>query len=478
MQKNLLYDITDPKSIENYARQLEGKSLKELLGDKLMNLYSGKGKLGQLVEDSFFGYKPNSNAEPDFKEAGVELKTSPLKKNSKGLVSKERLVFNIIDYNQEYKFSFKESSFWRKNQLLLLMFYLHDKEQLSMDHVFKIIRLWRFPLKDLKIIKDDWKKIVQKIQDGKAHEISEGDTLYLGACTKGSTAIKSKRTQPFSKKLAQQRAFSLKSKYLNFIIDKSLKGDRGLPEVTDEYKELLEEGFEYQVAEPFEQYRNLFDDHESVVKDLKEYKEGQTFEDLIIEKFSKYYGFSEQEIIDHFNLQINSKAKNKGYVFARAILGVRKEKIEEFEKSDIQIKTIKLEYSYTLKESMSFAQIKYMDIINENWEESYFHSVITKRFFFVVFQKDDKGISRLEKVKFWTMPYKDLKIAKLFWKDIKIKVQKGNYKDFWKISDDQIFHVRPKGKNSKDLMDTPQGKKVKKKAYWINSSYIKKQIMD
>ena len=66
---------------------------------------------------------------------------------------------------------------------------------------------------------------LSKIRAGKAEELSEGDTLYLGACTKGSTAASSYRSQPYSTGLAKQRAFSLKSKYLNFIIDDSLGQD-------------------------------------------------------------------------------------------------------------------------------------------------------------------------------------------------------------------------------------------------------------
>ena len=34
----------------------------------------------------------------------------------------------------------------------------------------KIIRLWRFPITDLKIIIDDWKTIVAKIKAGKAQK--------------------------------------------------------------------------------------------------------------------------------------------------------------------------------------------------------------------------------------------------------------------------------------------------------------------
>src|ERR1700722_13140350 len=127
MQNNLPYNRNDPGSIEAYAQRLLNKSLREVLGSQIKQTYSGKGKLGQILEDLYFQYKPNSESEPDFQEAGVELKTSPLKKTTKGLTSKERLVFNIINYEEEHSKTFKTSSFWKKNKLLLLMFFLYQQ---------------------------------------------------------------------------------------------------------------------------------------------------------------------------------------------------------------------------------------------------------------------------------------------------------------------------------------------------------------
>ncbi|MES1182116.1 MAG: MutH/Sau3AI family endonuclease, partial [Flavobacterium sp.] len=91
MSVPLPYDVKDPKSIEAYAKRLINKTLKQVLGNSIEQRYTGKGKLGQILEDLYFKYKPNSNAEPDFKEAGVELKSSPIKEIGRGLVSKERL---------------------------------------------------------------------------------------------------------------------------------------------------------------------------------------------------------------------------------------------------------------------------------------------------------------------------------------------------------------------------------------------------
>lgn len=74
------------------------------------------------------------------------------------------------------------------------------------------------------------------------------------------------------------------------------------------------------------------------------------------------------------------------------------------------------------------------------------------------------------------MPYYDLLVAEEFWEDTKKKIINGNYNQFWKLKDHRIFHVRPKGVNAKDLMETPQGTLEKKKSYWLNSRYILKQI--
>jgi DNA mismatch repair protein MutH len=472
----LPYDKKNAFSIEAYAKKLLNKSLIDVLGDKVINFHSGKGKLGQIIEELFFKYKPNSDSQADFFEAGLELKTTPIKKIAKGFVSKERLVFNIIDYNEEYKYSFRDSSFWRKNSLLLLMFYLYEEEKLDIEYIFKIIRLWRFPAEDLKIIKDDWLKIIQKIKNGLAHEISEGDTLYLGACTKGVNK-NSMRSQPFSSLPAKQRAFSLKSKYLNFIIQESLLKKESLPD-DSEYENILRE-IEIQLAAepPTRYYRpiSLFD-VEPIVKDLSEYKEEETFEELVQRKFLPFLGKTELQLAKEFHLSFDSKAKNKFEIIARAILGVKKKKIKEFEKADVIMKTIRIESNNSIKESMSFKQIQFKEIINEEWEDSVWHDELNRRFFFVIFQANKNGEYYLKKVKFWSIPKKDIDILGEVWEDTKQKIKQGDFENFIKASNDKIGHIRPKAINADDLMEAPNGTMQKKKSFWLNSTYIKEIV--
>ena len=118
------YNPKSATSILNYGKALLGKSLKEVYPNAV--LHSGQGGLGQAVEKYHYGYEPNSEAEPDFTEVGLELKCTPLKELAdKSMASKERLVLNIINYVEEAQKSFETSSFWHKNHFLLLMFYLH-----------------------------------------------------------------------------------------------------------------------------------------------------------------------------------------------------------------------------------------------------------------------------------------------------------------------------------------------------------------
>lgn len=461
-----LYDYTSAKSILEHAKKLLGCSLSQSYSSRpkvFDETSNNKGQLGSAVEAIHFNYSPNSSSEPDFPEAGLELKCTPLKELADGsMVSKERLVLNIINYLEEVEVTFSNSSFWKKNKALLLMFYLYEKDKSYLDYIFKIVRTWKFPEEDLKIIQDDWSKIHTKIISGRAHELSEGDTLYLGACIKGSRGGANKRNQPNSEIKADQRAYSLKSKYLNTIIHDSIfqKGVSADVALSDRQKKKIER-----------QKATIA----NAVKSLGEYKKGETFEELIERKFSVYYDKTIDQIEEQLETTITSSPKAISYDVIRKILKVDAEKIAEFEKADILVKSIRLEPNGGLVEAMSFSQINYNEIVEEEiWEESVWYNILTRRFLFVVFEKSPDGgvkASCLKKVFFWTMPTKDLEIAKLFWKDTRDKIKRGDFEHFIAMSDNKICHVRPKARNSMDTILTSFGYQ-KKKAYWLNRSYI------
>lgn len=457
------YDIYSADSIINYAKNIKGQTLRTACGQEIETAnFKGKGNFGQLLEKFYFGYEPNSDANADFKEVGLELKASPLKILKNGeFRSKERLVLNIINYLEVHNEEFENSTFWKKNAHLLLVFYLHDKEKHLLDYLIKLVDDWKYPAEDLEIIKQDWEKINQKIKDGKAHELSEGDTFYLGACTKGSTAAKSLRDQPFNKEKAKQRAYSLKQGYVNHIIANIAREEQAV--------------------------------YGKIIKLPTELTKKKTLEEIVIDKFKPFYGKKPQEIEQHFGLELNNRSKSYYANLTNKVLGLElNQKIEEFEKADIHVKTIRLKENNLPKEDISFPTFKYIELIETDWEESDFKSMFERKFFFVFYQFQGKELI-LRKVKFWNMSNTDLEEAKAVWDKTIDIVKNGNIvsevtktgkrkTNFPKKTENRISHVRPHAQNKQDTYELPTAEKFTgeneytKHCFWLNASYVRDEI--
>ena len=94
------------EEVHNHAKKAIGKTVFELNGNKTVS--GSKSTVGDAFENSF-GKKPDSSRGPDLPEVGVELKATPFHKLKKGQYSaKERLVFNIINYEEIASETFEE----------------------------------------------------------------------------------------------------------------------------------------------------------------------------------------------------------------------------------------------------------------------------------------------------------------------------------------------------------------------------------
>ena len=456
----LPYNPSDKNSVIEYAKKLKGKSLRQVCDLNILeHSYSGKGNFGQVLEKFYFGYEPNSIAEADFAQIGMELKSSPLKqlKNSE-YRSKERLVLNIINYINVVNQNFENSDFIKKNASILLIFYLHQPDFDILDYLIKLVDEWSFPSTDLEIIKRDWETITKKIADGKAHELSEGDTFYLGACTKGANAL-SVRKQPFSEIPAKQRAYSFKQGYVNHIIASI-------------------------ASEPTEIYGKLIP---SVAVAKK-----QTIEEIVIDKFKPYYGKTIEEILDITEVEINTTAKSFYANLTKAILGIELDKeVEEFEKAEIIVKTVRLKENDLPKEDISFPNFKYEEIVNQEWDDTDFKDILEHKFLFVFYQFENEELV-LRRVKFWNMPYSDILEAEKVWKKTKEIVKKGSivkeikngirYTNFPNKSFNSVSHVRPHATNADDTFPLPKKDKLTKEkeytkhCFWLNNTYVRDEI--
>jgi DNA mismatch repair protein MutH len=413
----------------------------------------------EILEKFYFSYDPNSKSEADFIKVGMELKSSPLKqiKNNE-YRSKERLVLNIINYLNVVNQNFENSDFFKKNTCILLIFYLHIAEFDVLDYIIKLVDEWSFPNTDLEVIKKDWQTINQKIADGKAHELSEGDTYYLGACTKGANA-NSTRMQPFSDIPAKQRAYSFKQGYVNHIIASIANESTGV-------------------------YGKLIPSVE-IAKKL-------TIEEIVISRFKPYFGKTIEQILAKTGVEINRTAKGFYATLTKAILGIElNQEIEEFEKAEIIVKTVRLKENNLPKEDISFRNFKYEELVNENWDESDFKNILEHKFLFVFYQFECDNLI-LRKVKFWNMPFSDILKAEKVWAKTKEIITKGEivklvrnevrFTNFPNKSFNSVAHVRPHAKDAKDTYPLPlidkltKAKEYTKHCFWLNNTYVRDEI--
>ncbi|WP_302853602.1 Sau3AI family type II restriction endonuclease [uncultured Slackia sp.] len=441
----LPYDRGDKQSIYHYALNLRGSTLREKSdAEQVADIRRNKGSFGNAVEYYYFFIDNNSDSAPDFKEAGIELKTTPLKRNKDGgLSSKERLVIGMIDYMEVVNETFETSHMVEKAEDLLLISYLWEPETDPLDYRIELVEmvdLKGLPEGDLAQIKDDWETVVDKVHDGRAHEISGSDTLYLEACTKAANSSV-RRKQPFSDIEAKPRAWALKASFMT-----------AMPNRLIENMQAIGRG---------------------------EGEGAMTLIELVRSRFAPYFGLTEAELGARFGYgkEGRRKPKNLCALITRRILGVSDDaKIEEFEKAGIVPKTMRIKRSGMPKESMSFPHFDYFELAETPYEDSDFASYMEQKYLFVVYREDGAGEYRLSDVALWQMPEGDVDEAERCYEEMRRRVIEGHAQNSVRSSENRCCHVRPHGRDSKDTLPTPQGDMVVKKCFWLNAGYLKGEV--
>lgn len=476
----LKYNPNEKDSIYSYAKGLLKKTFRDVISfdlfddliiEESLDSYADfdrKGGLGEIIEKYYFGYEPDNKRKADFDEAKVELKVTPYKKNKDGTLSaKERMSITMINYFDIVHMDFYNSNVWKKIENILIIYYLWTEGIIDrLDYVIDYVYMYSPSKQDLKIIIEDFIYIQKKILDGKAHELSEADTLYLGAATKSSDSSKLTK-QPFSNIQAKPRAFTFKNSYMTYLLRNSIAKKKS----------------------------------ESIVKN----EVVDNFQDFVVNKINVYKNKSDKEMFKDFFGTNNLESKAKHHLLAYKLLGVNGENAEEFEKGNIVVKTIRREENGSIKESVSFPAFNIKELIKEDWEGSNVYNFFSEtKFLFVVFQKKgDKYF--LKGSKFWNMPVADidsnlkeewLRARDTFLKGVKfnIKYNKKGVRvsnDLPKKSNTKILHVRPHASKSfhringiiygngdirKDTDELPNGDLMTKQCFWLNNDYIKNII--
>ena len=471
--------INSKEELIDKVKTIIGKKVGDYDVHEVLRNPNSKGNIGHVMEHGFFGYDINNNQAPDFENLGIELKVTGYKwvRKGKQVSAKERLVITMIDFFRDINVDFYDSHLFNKISNMLLVLYEYEQDKDPYEFLLTNYFMYEYqniPEKDKIIIEKDWKLIISKIKNGKAHELSEGDTFYLGACPKGANK-RSVTEQPFNNENAMRRAYSLKTTYMTEL-------------------------FRTQIF-------HEANSKEEFIKSINDLKKS-SFEELIYETFKPYVGLSLTEIDDIIKTPVQREA-NKQYIksYVSRMMNIQQEyidSIEEFDKANIEIKTIRLTKTGKLKESMSFPTFDFIELANEEWDTSQLREMfLTTKFLFVVFKEVDDSIKeyKFEGVSLWNMPLYDIDgCVKKVWKktnyilrnNLILNIKKNKVtNNFTNISDNLIAHVRPHAKNRTVTNPLPSstriviesndnsvdlsyldGNRFTRQCFWLNSNYV------
>ena len=441
-----------------------------LLGKALIELYSldelspylkqkGKGKFGNIVEALHYGIQNNNRSEPDVANLGIEIKTNPLVRRADGsFAPKEVVSLGMIDYNSIIDESFETSGFLRKNKTILYnMYWYESEEQPLAAYRFLMVDIVALPEEDLKVIKKDWTTIKSKFESGQADSLSKSDTQYLAAGTKGSKNQQPKEYRSRNgTRFTKGRAFVFKTTYI---------------------KSLLED---YELT-PLSNGHFVFIKSSGKKKNyLLSPQDNGDIKSAIESRFMHFIGKYDTEIASHFGEEemfTLKKDKARWHWNTSLILTGKKKKnlashLEEFKKSGLTVKTIRVNSDYYPEEEVSFRTQDYLITEYSSWEESSLYFEMSKQFLWVIYRQSDLGCV-LDKIIFWSMPEEDLNTIRLKWEEYKALILNSDFRPSYFMNDDSFYYMKikdNKGGANKEF----DGQKVTSLSHWMRRAYVQR----
>ncbi len=466
----LPYDPADRASCLRHARRLQDAgSLREAIHDCVPLEHQaevfekvgailragGKGVLGNAIEAGHFYYRPNSSAEPDLEWAELKC-TGLLPDGDGGHRAKERLVICMINYGGDpdsnipcvVEETAETSHAFKKLLSILLVFYDYVKvgsPEEFLDLPIRLVDTWSPSTEDLVQFKQDWEIIQGYVKEGKAHELSEGLTPMLGACTKSSDSSVRVR-QGFSGELAKPRAFSLKQAY-----------------VTQMYNSIVQRHDEKKLVNSEQTYPT------EIMNSLAH------IEKSIIRRMHMEIGLSTNEICDKHKITGNFGGKGSHSArmnkFANKIAtgnqDVPVKSLPAFSKIGLTVRVVRVHDNGRPAEPVSFPAFDYEEVANESsWEDSSLYQDLVKRFMFIFLRDPDDGLlPMLDKVVFWSMSELYLNQTEEVWRDTVSCIQENRLDECPREKETFAVHVRPH-----DRCRYPGFKR----SYWLNKKFIEK----
>ncbi len=443
----------------NFAQRNTGKQLNEILDFSKVNKRIDKGAIGGAFETQVFGKQLDNLSQPDLQfyidvynnelldhyqtDIDVELKVTAAKKLKNGEYrAKERLVLSMINYMDEFPEDFTNSHVYSKIRLMLIMYYLYEPNIAIENYKLLTTFFYNMSNHDISILERDYNIIIQKIKDGKAHELSGSDTFYLEACTKAANSSVT-RQQPFSDIPAKPRAFALKNSFMNVLLNDNLS--------------------------------------DTVEIEHNENNDLIHIENILNSMIGKRY--DELKVLYAPNIK---KSKNEKSIVFQNALGVKTNSLNDlslFKKANISFKTFNITDTCHPADGVNFFMVDWNDFDTDTWEDSKLFDVLNTKYFYCYFHKNKSDRTLIfAGYKFHGFNDDDVEMAKRDWEKTRNLYLSGISVDDnlgqLTSQENELFYVRTKGQNKQKSIKTyNNGQEIRGTAWWINSTWLKNNVV-
>lgn len=451
-----------------YTENIKGKTFKEIDSEHLLDKNKSnknKGILGQIVESGFYKYPLNNSSAADFEELGIELKVSGYIKNKNGsLRAKERIKLSKIDYNNIINETYESSHLLGKCKEMLIIWYHYIPKTDYGD--FKITDFQIYDMtKDEDVFKNDFELIKEKVLKGRAHELSEGDTSYLGACTSAATSA-DRTTQPFSQILSKPRAYSLKNSYISGIL-------RELKENTPKTIQI-------------NSIKKEKENKKQITLEKYETPKEKTVIDYVTNKLKPYFGKTQLEILEEITGKTYTEKipKNINKMISDILIGKDDElyeKDELFRKTSFIIKNLPIRKNKAI-ERMAFRTLELSEF-EYDWDDSYWKNYFEETTLIVICyeaknNKIKNGYRTLKDVKQMSFNDEELESFKKTYNMIKVAIEKQdiNLLPTPNSFNNQLLEIAPKGKKGDNAYNNFFKNDKTKVSFMINKILLNKKL--
>ena len=314
------YRTATQPEIEEVARRFVGRLLIDLQPTAPMDPSSprNKGVVGRIYEATF-GIPANSIRGPDFPGAGMELKSVPIILTGGEAKAKERISIAMIDFAGLRSRPGIRRKSGRNSIGCCMIFYGWEPLQPIARFKTLVTGIWSPDESTLRTIQADWERIRGLVVANCRSEVSESLSSILGAATKGAGHG------------SVSRAWSLKQPFVGWIYremtgDEPVPSETAAPDPAAEFEARTLATLSSYVGRPFDQLASLAG---------REGKQGKAAVAQIV----------------------------------RALIGERaKGRSGDFLRFGVEVKTVPVDQSGRVVESMSFPAFVHEELVFEDWE--------------------------------------------------------------------------------------------------------------